>query len=121
MVAARPRTTTVIVYVDNADAKKELISVLQEKLKESESKCMDLQFKILAGKIETVAKDLSGKIDATNDRIDAMVKDLNGKIDATNDRIDVVAKHLVKIQLGLVVIAWLSLIQTLPSILTFFR
>jgi len=38
MVAARAKTTTVIAYVENPDAKEERVSVLEEKLKESESK-----------------------------------------------------------------------------------
>jgi hypothetical protein len=113
--------TTVIAYVENPNAKEERVSILEEKLKESEAKFMNLQFEMIAGKIDAMAKDVNFKFDATNSRID----DTNGKIDAKaskiDTKIDATNAKIDKIQMGVVAIACLGLTQTLPLILAFLK
>jgi galactitol-specific phosphotransferase system IIB component len=112
--AAARAKTTVIAYVENPDAKEERtrISVLEERLKEAEAKTMNVQFEMIAGKIDAMNKDLNVKFDATNSKIDttngkidavardlnvkidAVARDLDGKIDATNGKIDANTKDL---------------------------
>jgi uncharacterized protein YukE len=82
---------------------------------------MNLQFEMIAGKIDAMAKDVNFKFDATNSRID----DTNGKIDAMASRIhaklDATNRKIDKLQMSVVAIACLGLTQTLSSIVAFLK
>jgi septal ring factor EnvC (AmiA/AmiB activator) len=102
LAAARGKTTTVLAYLENDDAKEDRASVL-EKLKETEKKLKETEKNLK----ESEKEFITFQFETTNAKIDNLAKEVV-KIDAKID----------KIQMGLIAVACLTLAQMVPAILT---
>jgi TolA-binding protein len=131
-VTAASAKTTVVAYVDNNNSKEERIAELESRLKDSEAKNLDLQFRMMSDKIDHVDRKiddvkmgLDRKIDDVKMGLDRKIDDvkmgLDRKIDDIAKDVKTVSKDLSTVKTGLVVIACLCVAPQLSAILDLFK